>query len=405
MGKSLKGKELGKGIGQRKDGLYYARCVGADGLRSERCFANLTQARNWQKEQQYYALKSQRTEDKSSMTVDAWFCFWQDNLLTGLSPNTVRNYRERYERNAKPVLGHLLLTEVRPMHCKAVFNRMHGQYAGSTVRQAYITMGTMFKSAKENGLIDRHPMDGVRFDSPLKAPDEIHYLTEDEQCRFMEVAKRSHNYAQYALILETGLRTGELIGLTWDDIDWERRTLTVCKSMEFRYDQKNWRAGPTKTRKSYRTIPLTDTAYRILQELYDVRFYRKESPELDQHLSYLNRRTGRETSFCMRDLVFVNWRTGKPAKNSSYDTQLYKLCDEAGIEHFSMHALRHTYATRAIERGMRPEILKRLLGHESIKTTMDKYVHVTDDSLFQAVYLFQSNNTSETRPKGEQKGE
>lgn len=161
------------------------------------------------------------------------------HFLVGLSPNTVRNYRERYERNAKPVLGHLLLTEVRPMHYKAVFNRMHGQYAGSTVRQAYITMGTMFKSAKENGLIDRHPMDGVRFDSPMKAPDEIHYLTEDEQCRFMEVAKRSHNYAQYALILETGLRTGELIGLTWDDIDWERRTLTVCKSMEFRYDQKN----------------------------------------------------------------------------------------------------------------------------------------------------------------------
>ena len=53
----------------------------------------------------------------------------------------------------------------------------------------------------------------------------------------------------------------------------------------------------------------------------------------------------------MRDLVFINWRTGEPAKNSSYDTHLYKLCDEAGIERFCMHALRHTYATRAIEKG------------------------------------------------------
>ena len=66
----------------------------------------------------------------------------------------------------------------------------------------------------------------------------------------------------------------------------------------------------------------------------------------------------------------------------------YKLCDKAGIDHFSMHALRHTYATRAIEGGMPPEILKQLLGHESIKTTMDKYVHVTDDSLRQAVAQF-----------------
>ena len=91
----------------------------------------------------------------------------------------------------------------------------------------------------------------------------------------------------------------------------------------------------------------------------------------------------------MRDLVFINFRTGMPAKNSSYDTHLYKLCDTAGIEHFCMHALRHTYATRAIERGMQPKVLQKLLGHASIKTTMDKYVHVTDDSLFQAVRQFE----------------
>lgn len=91
----------------------------------------------------------------------------------------------------------------------------------------------------------------------------------------------------------------------------------------------------------------------------------------------------------MRDLVFINFRTGMPAKNSSYDTHLYKLCDRAGIEHFCMHALRHTYATRAIERGMPPKVLQKLLGHASIKTTMDKYVHVTDDSLFQAVRQFE----------------
>jgi Site-specific recombinase XerD len=91
----------------------------------------------------------------------------------------------------------------------------------------------------------------------------------------------------------------------------------------------------------------------------------------------------------MRDLVFVNWRTGESAKNSSYDTHLYKLCDEAGIKRFSMHVLRHTYATRAIERGMQPKVLQKLLGHASIKTTMDRYVHVTDESLEIAIRLFE----------------
>ena len=395
MGKSLKGKELGKGIGQRKDGLYYARCTNKSGQRLEKCFQDLKEARNWQKEQQYRQVHPEIKSAPPKMTVNEWFDFWQTNLLTGLAPNTVRNYRERYEKNAKALLGKLLLTEVRPMHCKAVFNGMTGTYAGSTIRQAYIALGSMFKAAKENGLIEKHPMDGVRFDSPIKAVDEIHFLTVNEQKAFLEVAKHSHNYAQYALILETGLRTGEVIGLTWDAIDWENHTLTVNKTMEFRHKQHEWRAGPPKTKKSYRTIPLTDTAYQILRDLYLGREYRKEASELDKVLTYIDRRTAKQATLHMRDLVFINYRTGMPAKNSSYDTHLYKLCDKAGIEHFCMHALRHTYATRAIESGMQPKVLQKLLGHASIKTTMDRYVHVTDDSMFQAVRQFQNAQTAQ----------
>ena len=394
MGKNLKGKELGKGIGQRKDGLYYARCTNKSGQRLEKCFQDLKEARNWQKEQQYRQVHPEIKSAPPKMTVNEWFDFWQTNLLTGLAPNTVRNYRERYEKNAKALLGKLLLTEVRPMHCKAVFNGMTGTYAGSTIRQAYIALGAMFKAAKENGLIEKHPMDGVRFDSPITAVDEIHFLTVSEQKAFLEIAKHSHNYAQYALILETGLRTGEVIGLTWDVIDWENHTLTVNKTMEFRHKQHEWRAGPPKTKKSYRTIPLTDTAYQILRDLYLGREYRKEAPELDKELTYIDRRTAKQAKLHMRDLVFINYRTGMPAKNSSYDTHLYKLCDKAGIEHFCMHALRHTYATRAIESGMQPKGLQKLLGHASIKTTMDRYVHVTDDSMFQAVRQFQNAQTA-----------
>ena len=394
MGKSLKGKELGKGIGQRKDGLYYARCTNKSGQRLEKCFQDLKEARNWQKEQQYRQVHPEIKSAPPKMTVNEWFDFWQTNLLTGLAPNTVRNYRERYEKNAKALLGKLLLTEVRPMHCKAVFNGMTGTYAGSTIRQAYIALGSMFKAAKENGLIEKHPMDGVRFDSPIKAVDEIHFLTVSEQKAFLEVAKHSHNYAQYALILETGLRTGEVIGLTWDAIDWENHTLTVNKTMEFRHKQHEWRAGPPKTKKSYRTIPLTDTAYQILRDLDLGCEYRKEAPELDKVLTYIDCRTAKQAKLHMRDLVFINYRTGMPAKNSSYDTHLYKLCDKAGIEHFCMHALRHTYATRAIESRMQPKVLQKLLGHASIKTTMDRYVHVTDDSMFQAVRQFQNAQTA-----------
>ena len=392
MGKNLKGKQLGKGIGQRKDGLYYARCRNYRGEREERCFKTLPEAKNWRQKQLYLRLHPEgRTVASPNMTVDAWFNQWVRDVVGNRAPNTVRNYRERYEHNIQPFIGSMLLRDVKQIDCQRILNAMEDDYAGSTIRQTYMTMGTFFKSAKDNGFIDRHPMDGVRYTKPVRAVDDIHFLTVDEQKRFLEAAKGSHNYAQYALILETGLRTGEIIGLTWDAIDFEKRMLTINKTLEFRHGEQYWRAGPPKTQHSYRTIPLTDRAYEILKGIWDSRPEQKESPTLDKTLEYIDRRTSVSSKLVMRDLVFVNWRTGEPAKNSSYDTHLYKLCDEARIKHFCMHALRHTYATRAIESGMQPKVLQKLLGQAGIKTTMDRYVHVTAESLDYAIKQFQQN--------------
>ncbi len=393
MGKNLKGKECGKGICQRKDGLYFARFVDRSGKRHDKYFKTLPEARNWLDDARY-ADKHDNIFVPTDMTVNAWFEYWIENIVGDLAPNTRRNYRERYKKNIQPVIGKMLLSDVKPMHCKIVLNSMDEDYAGSTIRQTYICMGTMLKSALMNDLIVRHPMNGVRYTKPVRAVNDIKFLTVDEQNKFLETAKRSHNYYQYALMLETGLCTGEMIGLTWDTIDFEKRTLTVNKTLEYRHKQGYWRAGPPKTQHSYRTIPLTNFAYEILQKLRENAKTRKESDTLSQVLEYMDRHTGEKSSLVMKDLVFVNFRTGEPAKNSSYDTHLYKLCDEAGIKRFCMHALRHTYATRAIESGMQPKVLQKLLGHSSIKTTMDRYVHVTVDSMDQAVRQFENNRVS-----------
>ncbi len=391
MNRNKNGRIIDKGITLRKDGLYSARFVDKTGVRQTKYFHSIPEARNWLEEARY-ADKHNQTILSTETTLNEWFDFFVNNIIIDLAPNTKRNYKERYYRNIQPLLGNMLLTEIKPLHCKLVFNQMeNSDYSGSTIRQAYICMGTLFKSALENDLITKHPMNGVRFNKPVKEASDIKVLTIEEQQKFLEVAKSSHNYYQYALLLETGLRTGELIALTWNDVDFENRTLTIRKSMEYRYSNGCWRAGPTKSPQSYRTIPLTNRALEILKTIYKNRPYQKHSETLSQNLEYLDRHTGKTQTFSMEDLIFLNWRTGEPAKNSSYDTHLYKLCDKANIKRFSMHTLRHTYATRAIESGMQPKVLQMLLGHSNLKTTMDRYVHVTDESMIKAVEQFENN--------------
>ena len=111
MGKNLKGKECGKGIYQRKDGLYHARFVDKAGKRHEKYFQTIPEACNWI-EQMKYADKHEDVFVPSDTTVDAWFSFWIENIVGDLAPNTLRNYRERYKQNTQPIIGKMLLSEL-----------------------------------------------------------------------------------------------------------------------------------------------------------------------------------------------------------------------------------------------------------------------------------------------------
>lgn len=360
MGKDLRGKELGIGISQRKDGLYTARFTNKFGKRKQQYFRKLQECRQW--------LANAQFEDEhgnvlrcENPTVDAWFDYWIENIKgQTIRDNTKRNYLDRYKRNIKPILGNMLIKDVKPIHCQNVLLEMSKTYSNAMIEYCRIAMGAMFESARENDLIEKNPVTKNVRCKAGNPPKEPRVLTISEQKMFLEEVKNSSNYNQWALILQTGLRTGEMIGLHWSDVDFKNKILHVRRTMEYRYEFGEWRIGEPKTKSGFRDIPLTQEAIKILRNQQD------------------KIRKMKVISASFPDQVFL-CKDGTPTKNSSYDTKLYYYCNKIGIKQFSMHTLRHTFATRCIEAGMKPKTLQTILGHSNICTTMNLYVHTTSD--------------------------
>lgn len=329
MGKDLRGKELGRGISQREDGLYVARYTNKYGKRVQKVLPKLQELRQWLADAQYKEEHS-NIDFPDAMTVNAWFEYWIGIKKRTVRPNTVRNYTERYHRKI------------------ALFN--------------------MLDYAYQNDVILKNPCNKMVKSEIGKQSRKKQALTLGQQKEFCKVAIGNTYEYQYRFLLQTGLRTGEMVGLRWSDVDLENRLLTINRSMEYRHSTGEWRIGEPKSKSGYRTIPLTEEAVEILK------------------LQKQKNRTFKVIPMEWADIVFL-CKKGTPVKNSTYDTMLFKLCDKAGIDRFSMHVLRHTFATRCIEAGMKPKTLQTILGHSNIGITMNLYVHTTEEQKHKEIDL------------------
>ena len=360
MGKDLRGKELGVGISQREDGWYVGRYTNKRGKRVQKIFQKLQECRQWLADAQYTDEHS-NIDFPEEMTVNAWFEYWIGIKKRTVRYNTIRNYTERYHRNIEPVIGKKRLSAVNSIHCQTIMNRMaDAGYATSTINQTRIALFNMLDYAYQNDVIRKNPCNKVVKSDIGKNCKKKEALTIAAQRTFCNTMVGNTYEYQYRFLLQTGLRTGELVGLKWSDVDWEKRTLTISRSMEYRHSTREWRIGEPKSKSGYRTIPLTEEAIEIL------RLQKKKN----QSISII--------PIEWSEFIFL-CRKGTPVKNSTYDTMLFKLCEKADLPKFSMHVLRHTFATRCIEAGMKPKTLQTILGHSNIGITMNLYVHTTED--------------------------
>jgi integrase len=209
-----------------------------------------------------------------------------------------------------------------------------------------------------DGLIPRNVTDAVK--APRPEHKEIKPLLSEQARALLEAAQRDRLEALYVLAVTTGMRQGELLGLRWEDVDFEAETLQVRRTL-FTRAGRGFSFSPPKTSKGRRSIKLPEVAKRSLKK------HRKAQLEEKMKLAGLWEDNG---------LVFAT-RFGTPVRRQELITRSFKpLLKKAGLPNIRFHDLRHTCATLLLGKGVHAKFVQELLGHATISITLDTYSHI-----------------------------
>ena len=303
------------------------------------------------------------------LTISEYFEQWVEEKRDSVRETTLRNNRLVFKSMSNITIdktgksfGNMRVTDIEPQIIRCVRDDLKSRMATRTVNDSLSLLKSLFKTAIDEGIITRNPVatvKGATRTEPL-ARDTIHRaLTIDETRQFLEASVESYYHPLYVFLLHTGLRIGEAGALLPSDID--DKGIRVNKTLT-RTEVGGYAIGKgAKTSAGNRFVPLDDAARSAIRE------QRKQSNALGHNV------------IDMTQPVFRVPR-GSFLKSSIVNTDIKMICDRVGIDKFTVHAFRDTFATRCVESGMQPKVLQEIMGHSSIKITLDLYAHAMDET-------------------------
>ena len=373
MGKSLNGKELGKGITQRKDGLYQARFINRFGKRQTLYGKTISEITKKLRDEQYDDEK-QLNLISTGMTLDEWYERWITTCKQHCRDTTLRSYATQYNR-LRPDLGWRKLTSLNLVVLQEAFNHLKTDASRSDCRAVLIDM---LNRAVESDLLVKNVAYGINTILNDEEVEEKRILSDEE---ILLNTKKGCSLQNFLILgLGTGMRMGEMLGLTWDCVDFDKGIIQVRQTLAYlpNNGEAIYEFHRPKTKAGKRDIPMTVEVKDAL-----LRQQRWKSHVSIRH----NPRVG------MEDLVFCS-KTNNPINESNIRGAIRYLVDKINRENpdldfrpFTPHGLRHTFATMCIAKGMRPKTLQKILGHSSLQMTMDLYCHVEESTLKEEMKL------------------
>jgi integrase len=358
MGRAKRRRAAGEGTLEYlpKQGRWRIRLSTPEGRKS---FTSKSQAEAIAKRDRY--LRERTNFKPSGLTLSDYLDMWlSDVVRPHRAPATYTEYESVTRNHIKPRLGTILISELGAAHLQGlVSEKVREGYAPSGVRRIYAVLSSALKQAVKWKLLAVSPAEGVVLPrSYATSTTATRGALSAEQVRRLFAAAREWRggrlYPILVLAVSTGLRQGEILGLRWSDIDLDRGTLTVRRTLH-----QDMTFGPTKAKRE-RLITLSGALRDMLVS------HRRRNA-----LESLRAPIGTKSSL---GLVFVN-SDGRPVNRAVLLQSFKRLCRREGLPAITFHELRHTCATLLAERGVHPSEVQRILGHADIKTTLGTYTH------------------------------
>lgn len=345
------------------DGRWvYQVSLGVDdsGKRARPRFYGATQAECREQAEDYRVKLRSGLNPHRDESMTAYMTRWLAEREHALRPSTFRRYRQHVALDILPTLGRLDLDQVSRSHVVRMVAAIRAR--GRTVRtanHAKNVLGAALQDALRDGLVTQNV---ARLVKGLPSPRaEVSPLTPAEVERLRGAVQGTRREALYSLALTYGLRQGELLGLTWADVDFAAGVLHVRHALH--YEGETYALGELKTRQSRRSLVMPAFISDVLSK------HRTRQSIEREH-------AGAGWQAYWPDLVFRG-TTGRPMNGPALTRSFHQLQDEIGIKPGRRwHDLRHQAATTLLAAGVDIKVIQQILGHSNIGTTADIYAHV-----------------------------
>lgn len=289
---------------------------------------------------------------------------------------TVKRFRSLYENHLKGAFGPYYMYKISDMMIVEYLNLKREKYSEEYVKGHYKLLNVVFGYAYKKKYMKKNPMDDVPPPPDPRHVGEIKTYNHEELAAMIARVESTRSKIAFQLALQAGLRESECFALTWDDIDFEKKKIKICKQLL--YQDKKWCFAPLKTVNSYRSVNITTEFANYLKDMQMQQEAERKLYSDGYKRNFVTDRCVPKDEKLIEVPNFINVKANGEMLTTNGAKFIARIIKKDLGIHFKFHNLRHTYATVLAENGLNPRYVQEMLGHSKLEFTLRYYTHITE---------------------------